>query len=98
VERRPLILDDYRTTLIERLKSCLSTAEARAILTEADLVLTNSRLTPLTRDKFWETLQEDLQTLGLEAGALSDREARSKVEAVVAAAQARIARYRERAT
>lgn len=46
-----MILDDYRTTLIERLKSCLSTAEARAILTEADLVLMNSRLTSLTRDK-----------------------------------------------
>lgn len=93
-----MMLDDYRTTLIERLKDCLGTAEARAILTEADLVLTNCRLTPLTRDKFWETVQEDLERVGLEAGALSDREARFKLAAVIKVAHARIARYRERST
>jgi hypothetical protein len=93
-----LILDDYRTGLVERLMSCLSAAEARTILTEAHLVLRNSRLTPLTRDRFWDALQEDLETLGFEARTLSDRGTRLKLAAVVAAAQAGIARYRARAT
>ena len=53
--------------LMERLKSCLGRAEACTLLTEADLLLTKSGLTPLTCDKFSETLQEDLETLALAA-------------------------------
>lgn len=49
-----------------------------------DHVLANCRLTPLTRDRFLETLQEDLETLSLEAGALSDREALKAAAAVAA--------------
>jgi len=91
-----MMLDEYRTKVIERLKGCQNTAAARHILSEADLVLMNSRLTKLTQDKFWETLHEDLDTLAEEAKFMTDREAGLKLSSVVAAAQARIARYRER--
>jgi hypothetical protein len=91
-----MLLEEYRTKVIERLRSCRDTAAARHILAEADLVLVNSRLTSLTLDKFWETLLEDLDGLAEDARFMMDREAGAKLSAVVVAARARIARYRER--
>jgi hypothetical protein len=93
---RRMMLDEYRTKVIQRLKGCQNTAAARHILAEADLVLMNSHLTRLTQDKFWETLHEDLDALAEEAKFLSDREAGLKLSSIVVAAQTRIARYRER--
>lgn len=88
-------LDEYRAQLIERLKSCTDTAAARTLLAEADLRLMNARLTALTRSKFWESLQEELAAV-VEAPRLSaDRAGSPKLEAVIAAAQARLTRYRE---
>ena len=89
-------LDDYRDQLTERLKSCPDTAAARTLLAEAELVLLNARLTALTQSKFWESLQEELEAIAKAARSSADRSAAAKLEAVVAAAQARLARYRER--
>jgi len=89
-------LDEYREQLIGRLKSCTNTAAARTLLAEADLVLVNARLTSLTQGKFWESLDEDLETAREEARLLADREAGVKLAAVIVVAQARIARFRER--
>jgi hypothetical protein len=91
-----MMLDEYRIKVIERLKACKNTAAARHILAEADLVLMNSHVTGLTQDKFWETLHEDLDVLAEESKFLTDPEAGLKLASVVAAAQARIARYREK--
>jgi hypothetical protein len=91
-----MMLDEYRTRVIDRLKTCRDTAEARSILAEADFLLMNSRVTKLTQDKFWETLNEVLDALAQEAKSLPDREPAVKLSAIVAAAQARIAYYRER--
>lgn len=91
-----MMLDEYRTRIIERLKSCRDTTAARGILVEADLVLRTGRLTRLTQNTFWETLYEDLDTMGEEAKFMIDGEAGVKLSTVVAAAQARIARYREK--
>ena len=90
------MLDEYRTKIMERLKACRDTVAARGILAEADLVLMNSHLTRLTQDKFWETLYEDLDGLTEDARFMTDREAGVKLSTVVVAAQARIARYREK--
>lgn len=89
-------LDEYREQLIARLKSCTNTAAARTLVAEADLVLFNAQLTPLTQGKFWESLDEDLEAAREEARLLADREAGMQFAAVIAVAQARIARYRER--
>jgi hypothetical protein len=91
-----MMLDEYRTQLIGRLKSCRDTTAVRGILAEADLVLMTGRLARLTQNKFWETLCEDLDTLGAEAKFMTDGEAGVKLSTVVAAAQALIERYRER--
>jgi hypothetical protein len=91
-----MMLDEYRIKIIERLKDCRDTAAARHIMAEADLVLMNSRLTRLTQDKFWESLYEDLDVLIEETRFMTDRESGVKLSTVVVAAQARIARYRER--
>jgi hypothetical protein len=93
-----MMLEEYRTKTIERLKSCGDTACARHVLSEVDLVLMNSQLTKLTQDKFWETLYEDLDTLAEEAKFMNDRAAGVKLSTVVVAAQARIVRYREKIT
>jgi hypothetical protein len=91
-------LDEYREQLIGRLKSCADTAAARTLLAEAELVIVNARLALPTQLKFWESVHEDLDAL-VEAVRLSaDRETGMKLAAVVAAAQARIARNRERLT
>ena len=91
-----MMLDEYRTQLIGRLKSWRYTTAVRGILAEADLVLKTGRLARLTQNKFWETLCEDLDTLGAEAKFMTDGEAGVKLSTVVAAAQALIERYRER--
>lgn len=89
-------LDEYRDQLMERLMSCPDTAAARTLLAEAELVLVHARLTVLTQSKFWESLQEDLTAIADAAGLSADRKADVKLAALVAAAHARIARYRER--
>ena len=89
-------LDDYRDRFVERLRSCTDTAAARTLLAEAELVLVHSRLTVLTQSKFWESLQEDLTAIVDAVRQSTDPASAAKLEAVVSAAQARIARYRER--
>jgi hypothetical protein len=89
-------LDEYREQLIGRLKTCADTAAARTLLAEAELVIVNARLALPTQSRFWESVHKDLDAL-VEAVRLSaDREAGMKLAAVVAAAQACIARNRER--
>jgi hypothetical protein len=89
-------LDEYRERLLGRLKTCTDTAAVRSMLAEADLRLMNARLTTLARSRFWESLQEDLTAIAEAAGRSADREAGMNLAGVIAAAQARIARYRER--
>ena len=88
-----MTLDEYRVTLIERLRACQDTATARSLLAEANLFLTNSRINKLTQDRFWETLEEELDAVGEDAKFLGDPKAAAVLGAVVAAARARIARY-----
>lgn len=89
-------LDEYRDQLTERLKSCPDTAAVRTLLAEADLVLVHARLTALTQSKFWESLQDDLTAIAAAARQSADRAAAVKLEAILVAAQARLARYRDR--
>lgn len=89
-----MTLDEYRGTLIERLRVCQDTAAARSLLAEASLVLANSQINRLTQDRFWETLEEELETMGEDAKFLKDPRAAAALGAVVAAARARIVRYR----
>jgi hypothetical protein len=91
-----MTLEEYRVTLIERLRACPDTVAARALLAEAELMLCHSRLTDLTYDRFWETLEEHLDALADEAKFSSDRKAGAALDAIVAAARVRIARYRAR--
>jgi hypothetical protein len=93
-----MTLEEFRLTLVERLRRCNDTSRAREVLVEAELVLRNVRLTDLTYERFWEALEEDLDGLAEEAKFASDRTAGAKLDSVVAAARARIARYRERRT
>jgi hypothetical protein len=91
-----MTLDEYRETLIARLRACQHTADARSLLAEASLFLTNSRINRMTQDRFWETLEEELDAVGEDAKFLGDPRAAAVLGAVVAAARARIARYRQR--
>jgi hypothetical protein len=91
-----MTLDEYRGALIERLRACQNTAAARELLAEAALVLANGRINRLTQDRFWETLEEELDAIDEDAKFLEDPQAAAALAAVVAAARARIARYRLR--
>jgi hypothetical protein len=66
------------------------------MISEAELMLTNGQLTQLSHDRFWESMEEQLDALGDEAKFLSDLKAAETLGAVVAAARAAIARYRAR--
>ena len=88
-------LDEYRKHVIERLKGSRDTAAARGVLAEADLILATNHLTAMMRDRFWESLQEELEVIAKDCRVLSDRKAAAKLGSIVAAAQARIARYRD---
>ena len=89
-----MTLDEYRATLIERLRACQDTTEARDLLAEANLVLADTKLNRLTRDRFWETLEEELDAAGENLTLFKDPTAAAAFAAVVAAVRARIARYR----
>ena len=89
-----MTLDEYRGTLIVRLRACRDAAAARDLLAEANLVLINSQINPLTQDRFWETLEEELDVLSEDAKSLNDPKTVAVLGTVVAAARARIARYR----
>jgi|SRR5579871_5949817 len=90
-----MTLDEYRKTLIERLRVCQATAAARDLIREASLALVHSQVSPVTRDRFWETLEEELEAIGEDAKFMEDSKAAAALGTVVAAARARIARYRE---
>ena len=91
-----MTLDEFRGTLIERLRACRDTAAVRDLLAEVNLVLINSQINALTQDRFWETLEEELDVLGEDAKLQNDPGPAAVLGAVVAAARARIARYRRR--
>ncbi len=91
-----MMLDDYRLKLIVRLLACRDASRARALIEEADLMLTSTSLTPATQDEFWENVQEDLDAMGDEAKYLSDRSASVLIDSIATAARARIASYRTR--
>ena len=90
-----MTLDEYRKTLIERLRACPNVATARSLLAEANLMLADSGINRLTQERFWETLEEELDAVGDDAKFLSDPKAAADLGVVVAAARARIARYRK---
>ena len=91
-----MTLDEYRGALIERLHICPDAAAARSLLSEANLMLANSGMNRLTRDRFWETLEEELKAIGEDVKFLKNPKAAAALGSVVAAARARIARYRRR--
>lgn len=92
-----MTLDEYRGSLIERLRACQDTTEARDLLAEANLVLANTKMNRVTRDRFWETVEEELDAAGEDLTLFKDRKAAAAFAAVAAAARARIARYRAQA-
>lgn len=89
-----MTLDEYRGSLIERLRGCQDTAAARSLVAEMNLVLANSRMSRIAQERFWETFEEELDALGEGAKFLKDPKAAAVLGAIVAAARARIARYR----
>lgn len=91
-----MTLDEYRGAMIERLRACPDAAAARSLLEEANLMIVNSRMNRLTQDRFWETLEEELEAIGEDVKFLKDPKAAAALGAVVAAARARITRYRRR--
>lgn len=91
-----MTLEEFRLTLVDRLRQCRDAAGAREIVIDAELVLANVPLTDLTYDRFWETMEEDLDALAGEAKLASDRKAGTILDSVVAAARVRIAHCRNR--
>jgi hypothetical protein len=91
-----MTLDEYRRKVIERLKDCRSVEAAREILREVDLFVTASGINEETRDQFWELLDSQLDILSEASRFLGDRQQAMQAGTVVAAARARIARYRLR--
>lgn len=70
--------------LIQRLRACRDTAAARSLLADASLFLTNSGINRLTENRFWETLEKELDALGEDAKFLADAKAAAVLRAVVA--------------
>lgn len=91
-----MTLEEYRVVILEKLRQCKDAKTARSLLADADLFLRNSRLTQLTQDKFWETLEDDLMIIADEAKQLQDPKASAALGAVVEAARARAHRFRAR--
>ncbi len=59
-------------------------------------MLVNSQISRLAQDRFWETLEEEVDAMGEDAKFLKDPGAAAALGAVVAAARVRIVRYRMR--
>lgn len=89
-----MTLEEYRRHLIERFKACGDASAARNLVAEAELMLANSRLAPVTQAAFWEELHQDLDILLEDTKFMTDRQASVKLSTIVLAAQARIARSR----
>jgi hypothetical protein len=89
------LLNDYRSTLIRRLKSCRSASAARGVVAEADGVLVGSRLAEHAQRRFWENVQREVEALEREARLMTDRDAGLKLAIITVAARAGITRCRE---
>ena len=87
-------LDEYQVKLIQQLKNCRDNATVRALLAEAERVVMKGMSSVMARERFWKTLEEELDAIAEGARFLSDREAGVKLTAAVLAARARISRYR----
>lgn len=88
-----MTLEEYRVLILEQLRQCKDAKTARNLLADADLFLRNSRLTQITQDRFWETLEDDLMIIADEAKKIQGSAA---LGAVVEAARARVHRFRAR--
>jgi len=88
-----MTLEEYRIQVIEKLKICRDAAQARGLLAEVDLVLTNSRISDRTQKLFWQTLNNALDAVAQESTLLLEKQAATALRPVVAAAQPVTAQY-----
>ena len=69
-------LDDYRRELVMRLEGCADAAHERALLAEAELLLTVNRIGEEGQDAFWQAVNRDLDLLARDASVLRMQQAR----------------------
>ncbi len=79
---------------MERLKRGRSLSAARALVAEAHLAITKARLAGPARERFWQALEESLDSLREEARFLADRRAGVTLAERVVAARALAVRHR----
>jgi hypothetical protein len=87
-----MTLDEYRTQIIESLKSRPDIVGARDLLAQTHLVIINSGISARTQTTFWESLNDDLELLEQQSTLLEEHAANT-LRAVIAAAQAVIEQY-----
>src|SRR5438128_11313481 len=89
-----MTLGEFRLQPVEKLKHCRDSERARSLLSEFDLVLSNSRISDQTKRTFWDAVMDDLDAMGQDSTRLLDEHAAAALNAVVAAAQSVICEYR----
>jgi hypothetical protein len=87
-----MMLEKYRTQVIETLKACKDPVRAREFLAEVDLALMNGRVTARAQKMFWAALNNDLDALAQESATLSEKHGVA-LTGVVLVAQAAISLY-----
>jgi hypothetical protein len=88
-----MTLDEYRATVLGKLKVCHSHGEVLATLAELDLRLTNARISDQARKTFWENLNNELDALSQETASLPGKQTATTLSAVTSAAQTVIEQY-----
>lgn len=88
-----MTLEEYRVQVLEKLKGCRDPAQARSLLAEVDLVITNSQVSNHTQKVFWATLIHELDVVEQEASARLGRIAAAELGVAIAAARTAIFEY-----
>jgi hypothetical protein len=78
--------------VLEKVTSCQDSRRARDLLAEVHLMLGATELSPKAQQAFWQGLSTDLEVVAEESG-LFGKDVAARLTAVIAAAQADIAKY-----
>ena len=87
-----LSLDDYRTQVLERFKSCTDATKVADLLTGVEIVLATADLSRTAQVAFWQNFGAELDVLMQRSVLVLEGEAAQTLRALVAAARAIIAR------
>jgi hypothetical protein len=89
-----MTLEELRIDLLSSVRNCANPSAVAQLLSEADLILTQSRVAGQVQEAFWQALDRDLEVVTQEASMIIERQGAVTLRSVIEVARAILPVYR----